>query len=87
MENKLYGKTVPTLMKGAFCNPCLSQSLSAVFVEEKCGFPGKVTERSSLKEKETVNCEPFAGSIYHQIENGKISLIKGDWIGYKSHLL
>lgn len=82
MENKLNGKTAPTLMKGAFCNPCLSQSLSVVFPEEKCGFPGKVTEHSSLKEKETVNCELSAGSIYHQIENGKISLIKGDWIGY-----
>lgn len=66
-------------MKGAFCNPCLSQSLSAVFPEEKCDFPGKVAEHSSLKEKETVNCELFAVNIYHQIENGKISLIKGEW--------
>lgn len=54
MENKLHGRTVPTLMKGAFCNPCLSQSLSAVFPQEKCDFPGKVAEHSSLKER---NCK------------------------------
>ena len=80
MENKLHGRPVPTLMKGAFCNPCHSQS-SAVFPQEKCDFPGKVAEHSSLKERETVNCKLFAVNIYDQIENGKVSLIKGDGEG------
>lgn len=80
MENKLHGRPVPTLMKGAFCNPCHSQS-SAVFPQEKCDFPGKVAEHSSLKERETVNCELFAVNIYDQIENGKVILIKGDGEG------
>ena len=31
-----------------------------------------------LSKKETVNCELFAVNKYHQIENGKISLIKDD---------
>lgn len=50
-------------MKGAFCNPCISQSLSAVYPEKKYDFPGMVAEGNSPEEEATVSCELLAANI------------------------
>lgn len=85
MKSKLHCKIDPTLMKGAFCNPCLSHYLYSA-QRKKHSFPGKEAQGNSLKERETVSCDLLGAKTIINQTLVKC-LVKRDWIECKQHLL